>query len=372
MEQAQFAQMHTDGVIQYIFNHQATPAWLWDHVLFLTRHGSHAYGMATPTSDLDVKGVTALPRSFLHGTLSRYEQLELKGDPDVVVFALWKLLKLAADTNPNVIEILFTDESDVLYMRPEFEEVLANRHLFLTKKARHTFGGYALSQLRRIRLHRHWILSPRKSPPSREEFGLPEKRLIPDDQRSIAEAIIQRQLDTWDIDVTALDEASKIEFKLQVTKVLADLKVTAESQFDIAGRMLGFTDNYMEVLAAERRYSAACDEWKQYQTWQRQRNPARYAMELESGYDRKHAAHLVRLLRCAVEILRDGVVRVRRPDAEELLAIRNGAWTYEEVEAYAEETLVLLGELAKTSKLPDKANLNAVNALCLSVTEKML
>ena len=47
--------------------------------------------------------------------------------------------------------------------------------------------------------------------------------------------------------------------------------------------------------------------------------------------------HLVRLLRMGVEALRDGKILVKRPDAQELLAIRNGAWTYEEVVEYATE-----------------------------------
>ena len=53
--------------------------------------------------------------------------------------------------------------------------------------------------------------------------------------------------------------------------------------------------------------------------------------------DFKHAMHLVRLLRMGVEALEDGIINVRRADAEELLSIRNGAWTYEEVVEYAEE-----------------------------------
>ena len=53
--------------------------------------------------------------------------------------------------------------------------------------------------------------------------------------------------------------------------------------------------------------------------------------------DFKHAMHLVRLLRMGVEALEDGVINVHRVDAEELLSIRSGAWTYEEVVEYAEE-----------------------------------
>lgn len=50
----------------------------------------------------------------------------------------------------------------------------------------------------------------------------------------------------------------------------------------------------------------------------------------------KHASHLVRLMRMGKEILLTGKVTVKRPDAEELLFIKNGGWSYERVVEYAE------------------------------------
>jgi len=66
----------------------------------------------------------------------------------------------------------------------------------------------------------------------------------------------------------------------------------------------------------------------------------------------KHASHLVRLLRMAREILTEGVVRVKRPDAEELLAIRRGAWSYEQIIEFAEQEDKELNETSKTCQLP--------------------
>lgn len=51
----------------------------------------------------------------------------------------------------------------------------------------------------------------------------------------------------------------------------------------------------------------------------------------------KHAMHLVRLLRMGKEVLTTGEVLVKRPDAQELLAIRNGAWEYDDLVKYAED-----------------------------------
>ena len=63
----------------------------------------------------------------------------------------------------------------------------------------------------------------------------------------------------------------------------------------------------------------------------------RRELEIKSGYDTKHAAMLVRLLRVGYEILTTGKVIVKRPDAEELLAVKNGAWSFEKVMEFKDE-----------------------------------
>jgi hypothetical protein len=84
----------------------------------------------------------------------------------------------------------------------------------------------------------------------------------------------------------------------------------------------------------------------------------------------KHAMHLVRLLRMGVEALRDGVINVRRPDAAELLEIRNGAWTYEDLVAYAEDMDKQVREVwyFKTD-LPKTPDLNFAAELLMDVQD---
>jgi hypothetical protein len=72
----------------------------------------------------------------------------------------------------------------------------------------------------------------------------------------------------------------------------------------------------------------------------------------------KHASHLVRLLRMAREILEEGVVRVKRPDADELLAIRRGAWSYEQIVEFAEKEDEALIDVVKNCSLPKVPDMN--------------
>lgn len=85
----------------------------------------------------------------------------------------------------------------------------------------------------------------------------------------------------------------------------------------------------MEVLKKERDYKRAKQEWDSYQRWLRERNPKRAELEEKFGFDTKNATHLFRLLRMCREILETGEVIVERPDAKELLEIRDGKMSYE-------------------------------------------
>jgi hypothetical protein len=82
--------------------------------------------------------------------------------------------------------------------------------------------------------------------------------------------------------------------------------------------------------------------------------------------------HLVRLMRMGSEILATGKVLVRRPDADELLAIRAGAWSYERLMEWAHLADDELTAAYVESKLPHHPDRTAIDALCVSVIENVL
>ena len=72
------------------------------------------------------------------------------------------------------------------------------------------------------------------------------------------------------------------------------------------------------------------------------------------------------------EILVDGKVLVKRPDAEELLEIRNGTWPYEKIVEWAEAQDKELHVLMKESKLPKKPNMEKLDNLCMDIVSDHL
>lgn len=85
------------------------------------------------------------------------------------------------------------------------------------------------------------------------------------------------------------------------------------------------------------------------------------------GYDCKNGAHLIRLLRMGVEFLTEGRLYVKRHDAPQLLQIKRGAWSLEQVQAEAERLFVLAEQAYVNSSLPDGVDMEKVNKLCVEI-----
>lgn len=222
---------------------------------------------------------------------------------DHVTYALAKFARLALQGNPNIVETLFTPEAHVLHIDELGERLRASREVFLSKLAGERFGGYARSQMGRLERHRKWLVNPPTAAPDPMEYG-----------------------------------AEVIEGQIK------------------------FVDpRRRKAFDAEQKH------WNHYVTWRKERNEARAKLEADHGYDTKHAVHLVRLLRMGHEILTRGEVLVERPDREELMAIRQGEWTFEQVVKEATERTEALPRLLEGSVLPERPDQGVVQGLVVGL-----
>lgn len=345
-------------------------SFLKTNTMLLSLHGSRAYGTDVEGSDYDYKGIVVAPSEYNFGFLNEFEQAELS-EPDTVIYENRKFFKMASDCNPNIMELLFCDESDIVYVNEFGRELLDNRELFLSKRARYSFSGYAVQQLKRLLLHRAYLLNPPKKMPLRSDFGLFERPDIPANQLNAAKAAINKELDRLNFKfLDHLENAERIEVRNCVVDLLNEFKIYHEERYIAMARKIGFDDNVIEILKNERSYDQAKKEWDNYQTWKKNRNEKRASDEAKFGYDCKHALHCTRLTRMAKEILLTGKVNVKREDRKELLAIRRGEWTFDQVIEHAQAIEDELPELYEKSTLPHKPNLNKLNELCIKLIEK--
>lgn len=300
------------------------------HTIFLALAGSRSYGTNRPDSDYDYRGVIIPPSSYAKGFLHSFEQKEgLDGyGEDSVAYDIRKFCKLAADCNPNIIETLFVPDKFVVLNTKYGRELRKNAHLFLSKKAKHTFSGYAFAQLKKIKRHKSWwdreLQGDVPAKPVRTNFGLPSK---PKFGKDVLNNIVTIPLDTID---PALQD----------------------------------------YVSAERKYHAEKTRYDNWKKWKQNRNINRYKTEVEFGFDVKHALHLVRLMTMCQEILSEGRVIVHRPDAEFLKSILNGAFTYEELVSWSELKEIELEKLYEKSCLPHKPDLKKINDICVELIEQ--
>lgn len=380
---------------------------LYDYTILLTRAGSRVYGVHTPESDLDVKGVCIPPASFFLG-LDRFEQADspdhfrdarfqelltseerevCKRDPlEGSIYDIRKMLSMLLDANPNSLDLLFCRACDVLMSSSLGEELRANRHLVLSRNIKHRFTGYAFGQLERIKLHKRYLLKPPTHKPTRAEFGLAEQPDIPKDQLAAVEHLIEKTVNSWnnfnlqDVESEAVRDSMLASFRDALRHVVTGLKLSQDDEetakWRAAARLVGLDDNLLQLVEKERSYKTAVREYKSYQEWLAKRNPERAALEARHGYDTKHGMHLVRLMRMCREILETGQVHVYRGDidADELRAIRNGAWSYEQLLEYAENEDRDLSALYKSDRcpLPHSPDRAAINALATSLVTRGL
>jgi len=98
----------------------------------------------------------------------------------------------------------------------------------------------------------------------------------------------------------------------------------------------------------------------------------RKALVDKFGYDCKNAAHLIRILRMGIEFLGDGELRVMRGDAQQLLEIKRGEWSIEQVKTEADRLFIVAEQAYSMSKLPDKPDHEKINKLCIRLANDWL
>jgi uncharacterized protein len=343
--------------------------------------GSHGYGLSRPESDLDYRGIFIATKPYYFG-FKTIEQLDtgwstesgifswLDCEKDTVIYELKKILSLLSGANPNIIELLWLNEYK--FMTPTGQYLLDRRRMFLTKKVKHTYAGYALAQIKRIESHRKWLLDPPQIEPTREQFGLDRDRPISKDE---LHAFLDYLYKLIRGKLEYLAEAEEL-YQLLVNKI--DFKGMLK-QHPLSDEVLEYTQSFtnsrgdfIKLLQKNQQYQTAMREWKAYQSWKTNRNPTRAGMEQKSGYDLKHAMHCIRLLRSGIEILRSGEVCVDRRiagDADELKAILNGDFTYSQISHLADESFALLDRVYAESTLPELPDFDAIDSLCIELVE---
>lgn len=327
--------------------------------------GSRAYGTSVADSDTDYRGVFCADPINLLTPFFPVRECEDKSEEDTKLFELAHFMKQCLDCNPNIIETLWVDKADIVTTSDAYEHLCGYRHDLLSSKVAFTTSGYALSQLHRIKGHNKWINNPQPVEPPRHT-----------DYVSLVQSFTIEKMMPRDFNIAEFNANHRlISYGREIYGVYAShghqlYDSTHKLNTTFEGDRHEYGSPLFIIKWNKQDYKDAKERHKNYWTWKNNRNEKRGALEEEFGYDTKHAMHLVRLLRMGVEALRDEEIVVKRPDAEELVAIRNGEWTYEELVAYAESMDKEVREVwYKKTKLRKKPNIHLAADILMEVQE---
>lgn len=334
-----------------------------DNLLVKHKAGSYAYGTNIESSDEDYRGIFCGDKINILTPFFPIKEVEDSSEEDTKFLELRHFMKLCLDCNPNIIETCFVSKDDILFTTPGYELLRSNRQALLSSKVAFTFTGYAHSQLSRLKGHHKWIMNP-----------MPEQSPLPYQYLSCIQWFGQKK--NLKIDIT------KFRDNYRLIPYGSDIFAVVESQgYQLWDDHGDLNDNFqgdrstlpslvMLVKWNREEFKSCLNKHNQYWEWKKNRNPVRAKMEEEFSMDLKHAMHLVRLLRMGKEILETGEVLVKRPDAKELLSIRNGAWKYEELIEYAEHMNHEVTEVwYNKTALPKKPNLHFAAQLLMDIQD---
>lgn len=337
-----------------------------DIIVFECLSGSHAYGLATPESDVDIKGVFVLPEDDYLG-LNYVEQVSNETN-DIVYYELGRFVELLSKSNPNILELLYTPEDSIRKIHPVFEKIRTMNPLF--KQRKDSFGGYAMTQVRKAKGLNKKILNP----VDKGRKGILDFCFVAYEQGSIpvAEFLEMNNLDQEKCGLSKIPhmhEMYGLYYGEPSFKGIAKKENTNEVSLSSVPKgiqplaMMSFNKSA---------YSKYCKDYKEYWEWVENRNDTRYQNTLDHGknYDAKNMMHTIRLLTMCEEIGKYGTLNIRREDRDYLLSIKRGEFQYNVLVELAEAKIESINEVYQKSSLPDQPNLNALNTVLIEMRKE--
>ncbi len=311
-------------------------------IIFLTLGGSYSYGTNVETSDVDVRGCALNNPTDLIG-LSSFEQV-VNTTTDTTVYSFNKLISLLLNCNPNTIEMLGCKPDHYFMMTDVGREMIENRKLFLSRRAVHSFGGYATQQLRRLE---NALARDRLSQARKEEHILKS---------------MQSAIRSFESRYTAFDKGSLVLFTAESEREDLDSEVYANIRLEKypVREFNSIMNELTSIISAYEKLNG--------------RNRKK-----DDAHLNKHAMHLIRLYLMCLDILeKEDIITYRGKDHDLLMSIRAGEYQLEDG-SYRKEFFEMVGEFEKrlnyakeNTSLPDHPNIKRVEEFVMSVNRRSL
>lgn len=303
--------------------------------------GSFLYGTNNPESDKDYVGIFMPTEEYVLG-FKRCEEVDFsiidkdkEGKNtnkalDRKLYEFRKFIKLALENNPNILEILFVNQDNIVFINEIGEELLKIKHLFLHKGLKQKFCGYAFSQKHKMVIKKDNYF----------DLNLAYQYILNFD---IQQTILEIALDSKCPNFIKLKKHENNRSTNFIS--IGDLNIMPGTQVKklkkILKERLDKVGNREELL-------------------------------LKYGYDCKFGMHLLRLMLEGIELLETGTLKFPLKDGEMLKDVRNGKWKMTDILDYSNELENKLNTLETTTMLPTKPNSKLIEEFTITQLRKVI
>ncbi|WP_299674479.1 DNA polymerase beta superfamily protein [uncultured Tenacibaculum sp.] len=334
-------------------------------IIFESISGSRAYGLQTPTSDTDIRGVFILPKDKFY-SLDYIGQINNETN-DIVYYELRKFIELCLKNNPNILELLNMPAECIQIKHPIYDKITSE--LFLSKLCKNTFANYAFTQIKKARGLNKKIVNPVE----KERKEIIDFCTVLQGKKSLQlkEYLTENDLGINNCGLAKIPNMKNC-FNLFYSDSLGYQGIARENANEVCTSSIPKEEKPIAVLYSNLEgYSSYCKKYKEYWDWVDKRNDERYKSNIshDKNYDAKNMMHTFRLLHMAEEIAKNKVVNVRVSESERkyLFRIKNAEFEYDDLVNEAETIKKELEQLYETSDLPEKPDKVLANELLNSI-----
>lgn len=304
------------------------------YLIFLTKYGSHLFGLDTPESDLDIKGVFIpsqrmmylghVPNTIQIDTKKEKGQKNTKDDVDIQLFSIQYFFELASKGETVAIDMLHSVKYSILKSSLVWEAIHQNKEMFYSKNLK-AFMGYAKNQA--------------------AKYGVKGDRLN----------VIQEFIDIMNFE-SGDDRLGEYWERLPITKhsYFVEVNPNGMKQYQICGKIL------QESMKVE----YALDIVNSYGSKYGKR--AIQAQD-DQGVDWKAISHALRAVYEVKDIMTKGDIIFPLEKAKYIKDVKLGKLPYSEVSEHLDFMIDQVTELTDNSSLPDRVDRTKTNELLFNL-----
>jgi predicted nucleotidyltransferase len=316
------------------FNNDQLNKFVDEGKILQIKSGSHLYGTNTENSDIDYLGIYVPSYYELLTSDSFVNEIDLSvvdklnngknstNAVDCKYYAFKNFINLAMTNTPNILEMLFVNPENIIFINDFGQKLLNSKQMFLHKGLLNRFVGYANSQA-----HKMIIKS--------DKFN--EMNLITAYLKNIEPKKIIAELQYDNDFIKILEKCDSMEIKHDGYKK----------------RNNRFHDNFLTIGDLNIPNNVYVKNAIMRLNERIKKGTNRNDLILSHGYDLKFASHVIRLLQEGLELIEYQKISFPLKNKELILDIKAGKWSVNDVLKLKEELIEECNQKIKYCDLPD-------------------